>query len=102
MDLGVVLANVDAHCLVFVITLLPPCGVSLSPHCYSCMGIVFSSWLFLVSALCHRLRDIRSCHVELVHSRSVHSTAYFVCSFGPARILKLNPVWNGGESILWY
>jgi hypothetical protein len=60
MDLVVVLADADAHCLVFVITLLPPHGLSLSPHCFLCMGIVFSSWLFLVYGLGQRLRDIRS------------------------------------------
>jgi hypothetical protein len=48
IDLGVASADVEAHCLVFVITLLVSHCLSLPPHCVSFMGIVFSSWLLFL------------------------------------------------------
>jgi hypothetical protein len=103
IDLGVVcLVNVEGHGFAFVVSLSSPHYLLIPPHYFACMGIVFSSWLLLVSDLGHRLQVIISWRVLFVHLRSVNSHAYFVCSFEPAMTLMLNPVWNGGKSILWY
>jgi hypothetical protein len=48
-----------------------------------------------------RLRVMRSWRVLLVHSRSIQSHPYLVyVGDGPVTTSMLNPVLNGGESIL--
>jgi hypothetical protein len=84
-DLGVFLVDTEAHPLVPTMTLFPP-------HFFSCMGIVLSYWLLVISGRVHRLCDTRSWRVLLVHLRSVHSHAKFVCCFGPSMIIMLKPV----------
>jgi hypothetical protein len=87
----------------FAVSLVVLKGLLSIDHLCSCICIVFSSWLLFVSGLGQRFRVTRSWHVMFVHSRRVHIQSYFVCSFvGTVTTCMLNPVWKGGESILWY
>jgi hypothetical protein len=83
IDLGVVcFVNESGHGFTFAVSLVVFQEFLSIAHLFSCIGIVLSSWLLLVSGLGQRLGVIRSWCVMFVHSRRVHSQPYFVCAFG--------------------
>jgi hypothetical protein len=54
IDLGVVcLVDESCHCFSFAVSLVLPQELLSVFHCFSCMGIVLSYWLLLVSVLGH-------------------------------------------------
>jgi hypothetical protein len=61
IDLGLVsLAEASAHVFDFVAFPWDLHELSSVPHGLSCIGIVFNSWLVVISGLGHRLRVMRS------------------------------------------
>jgi hypothetical protein len=104
IDLGVVcFVDESGQGFTFVVFFVVFHELLYMPHCLSCIGIVFNSWLVFFYGLGQRFQVIRSWHVMLVHSRRVHSHPYFVCDFsGPVTTSMLNPVLRGGESIFLY
>jgi hypothetical protein len=97
IDLGVVCFGEESgQGFVFAVFLLVFHELPSVPHCLSCIGIVFNSWLVVVYGLDQRLRVMGSWCVVLVHLRRVHSHPYFVCGFaGPITTSMLNPVLKG-------
>jgi hypothetical protein len=104
IDLGVVsFVDESVQGFVFDVVVLDFHELPYVPHCFSFIGIVFNSWLVVVSGLGHRLWVMRSRCVLLVHLRRVHTQPYFVYVFvGPIATSILNPMLRGGESIFWY
>jgi hypothetical protein len=61
IDLGVVSFVEDsAHVFDFVVVPWDFPELTSAPHYLSCIGIVFISWLVVISGLGHRLRVMRS------------------------------------------
>jgi hypothetical protein len=101
IDLGVVsFVEESAHVFDFAVVPWDFHELTSLPHCLSCIGIVFNSWLVVISGLGQRLCVIRSLRVLLVHSRRMQSHPYLVSVVdGPCTTIMLNPVLNEGEPI---
>jgi hypothetical protein len=62
---GVCFVDESGQVLVFAVVVLDFHQLLSVPHCFSCIGIVFNSWLVVISGLGQRLRVIRSWWVVL-------------------------------------
>jgi hypothetical protein len=101
IDLGVVsFVKESANVFDFAVVPWDFHELTLVPHCLSCIGIVFSSWLVVIFGLGQILRVMRFWRVLLVYSRRMQSHTYLVSVVdGPCTLIMLNAVLNGGESI---
>jgi hypothetical protein len=101
IDLGVVsFVEESAHIFDFAVVPWDFRELRSVPHCFSCICIMFNSYLVVIFGLGQRFHVMRSCRALLVHSRRMQIHPYLVSVVdGPRTMIMFNPVLNGGESI---